>query len=68
MSDAWSPPFVGNECCHLECPKCQGSVCVRDEERYVDGDTVEAYCAACHADLEVTACVDITFSDVEIAP
>lgn len=65
----WSPPFCAKET-DLECPKCgEGStVLVRESEYYQDGDTVEAYCDTCHADLEVMANVSIEFSDPDVAP
>ena len=65
---AWVPPFCANEVENLECPKCDdgGRVFVREEEYYLDSDTVEAFCGECHVLLEVSASVEITFSDVEV--
>ena len=63
----WSPPFCAKDT-DLECPNCgEGSkVCVRESEYYQDGDTIEAYCGTCHANLEVMANVSIEFSDPEV--
>lgn len=66
----WTPPFCSNEVEELECPHCEdgGAVCVRERETYFDSNTYDAYCAGCHALLEVTAVVDVAFCDVEAVP
>jgi hypothetical protein len=63
----WMPPFVAKDDADIDCPVCkaQWSVRVREKATYFDGDTVEAYCAECHAELEVHASVEITFGDCE---
>jgi Zn finger protein HypA/HybF involved in hydrogenase expression len=66
----WTPPFCARDANgdQLTCPRCKGgNVHVRDQERYCDGDSVEAYCGDCHAMLEVWADVDISFFDAELA-
>ena len=65
-SDPWTPSFCANETAGIECPSCKGRVFVRDQERYCDGDSVEAYCGDCHAALSVTASVEIEFIDPEV--
>jgi hypothetical protein len=63
----WTPPFCANEIEDLKCPKCgEGYVRVREKSTYFDGDTCEAYCAECHADIEVQVQVQVTFSDPEV--
>jgi hypothetical protein len=65
--EAWTPPFCARAV-ELECPNCDdgGAVRVREHKAYSDGGTYDAYCADCHAELEVTAIVEITFADVEV--
>ena len=65
---SWRPPFCAHEIENLECPKCgEEAVCVREKETYFDSDACEAYCADCHAELEVQVSVAVTFSDVSVA-
>jgi hypothetical protein len=66
--DDWKPPFCANDADEVKCPKCgeDGCVRVREKETYFDGDCCEAYCAECHAELEVQVSVDVTFSDAEV--
>lgn len=63
---SWTPPFCSRDT-HLTCPVCKApyAVRVREKEMYFDTDAVEAYCADCHADLEVQSSVTIDFSDPE---
>jgi hypothetical protein len=64
----WKPPYCANDENVMKCPFCgEESVNVRHKEVYLDTDCCEAYCAECHADLEVQVCVEITFSDPECA-
>ena len=65
----WEPPYCANDADEVKCPKCgeDGCVRVREKETYFDGSCCEAYCAECHADLEVQVSVDVTFSDAEVA-
>lgn len=64
----WSPPFCSNEAENLVCPACgEEAVCVREKDVYFEGE-VEAYCAECHAVLEVQAAIEVTFSDPEVVP
>lgn len=67
LGEDWKPPFCANEVEELQCPNCEdgGVVRVREHEMYTDGSTYEAYCADCHAEMEVTAFVEVTFGDVE---
>lgn len=62
----WHPPFCAHDT-ELVCPKCgtSGTVSVREKEIYYDSDQVEAFCSECHAELEVCASVEVTFSDPE---
>jgi hypothetical protein len=63
-----SRPYCTNTDDDLVCPGCgeTGTVEVRAEEYYRDGDTVEAYCSSCDRDLEVMASVEIVFSGAEV--
>ena len=71
VSDEWKPPFcvleTGAE--NLECPNCHhvGSVMVRQQETYRDGESVDAYCSECHDDLYVQSLVEVTFAFPERA-
>jgi hypothetical protein len=68
MNDEWVPPFCAHEVENVPCPKCgEEFVRVREKAFYYDGDTVEAFCAECHAEFEVTASVDVSFSDPEMS-
>lgn len=65
MSGPWIPPFCANEDASLKCPKCgEHSVCVREQDYYLEGHTYEAFCGECTTMLEVTAVVEISFEDV----
>jgi len=67
MADDWKPPFCANEIENIACPSCgEESVRVREKETYFDGDSCEAYCAECHADIEVQVSLTIEFSDPEV--
>ena len=65
----WKPPYCSNYADGVKCPKCGEDWCVRvrEKETYFDGDCCEAYCAECHADLEVQVSVGVTFSEAEEA-
>ena len=63
----WSPPFCAKDT-GITCPYCDdGHAMAREKTTYFDGDTCEAYCEACHAELEVQVSVEISFSDPECA-
>lgn len=63
----WIPPFCANEVEDVPCPACgEERVHVREQERYCDGDGVEAYCAGCHAMMTIYASVDIAFGEPEL--
>ncbi len=63
----WHPPYCANDA-GLDCPSCsaESSVRVREKETYFDGDCCDAYCAECHADLEVQVALEIVFSCPEV--
>lgn len=63
----WRTPFCANAS-NLDCPKCRSvkTVMVREKETYFSGDSLEAYCADCHATLEVQVEVEVTFYDPEV--
>ena len=60
------PPFCSQDT-DLRCPVCgEAHVQVRDKQMYYDGEEIEAYCAGCHAILEVQSTVTVEFSDPQV--
>lgn len=64
----WEPPFCATRVPGLSCSKCgEKDVHAREQESYLDGVILEAFCGECHAMLEVLVTVEIEFSDVGLA-